>query len=146
MQSAFGSGCFKYSFMGKWWISQRWLQLLVPPNINRAEKRPVFFCEVPPPFNAGVRQKHTPDSERDKLQALQPPTTKATYNCHIMQHSSIHTSLIKLRLILGETDVIQPPYREKTEWLGGTETHSFLLLAHLLTHSLTFSLIHSFTV
>lgn len=71
--------------------------------------------------------------------------TQATYNCHIMQHSSIHTPLIKLRLILGETDVIQPPYREKTEWLGGTEhTLSFCLLTCSLIHSLSHSLIHSF--
>lgn len=32
-----------------------------------------------------------------------------THHAHVMQHSAVHLSFIKLGLILGEANVIQPP-------------------------------------
>lgn len=32
-----------------------------------------------------------------------------THHAHVMEHSAIHLSFIKLGLILGEANVIQPP-------------------------------------
>ena len=62
-----------------------------------------------------MKESSQKDIEREEVPVHQPlmgswPSLQpATHHGHVVQHAAVHPALVKLGLVLGQADVVQPP-------------------------------------